>query len=115
MKKSILMILALGAGALLNAENTQNAAQPAAQKPQTCTSNAAKACELTTEEQAFAAKLNDQNRKAFADKLTSEQRKAVMASTKNGGNADEAVSKLATPHVASAEKTSPAQAKSQAK
>lgn len=109
------MILALSAGALVNAENTQNAAQPAAQKPQVCTSTAAKACELTTEEQAFAAKLNDQNRKAFADKLNSEQRKAVMASTKNGGSADEAVAKLASSHVASAEKANPAQAKAQAK
>ena len=108
MKKKTLLILALAAGALLNAENAQNAAQPAAQKPQVC--NAAKGCELSTEEQAFSAKLNDQNRKAFAEKLNSEQRKAVMASVKNGGNADEAVAKLASSHVASAEKT-PAQAK----
>ncbi len=105
------MILALTAGALLNAETTQNAAQPAAQKPQVCTSNTAKACELTAEEQAFAAKLNDQNRKAFAEKLTSEQRKAVRESAKNGGSADEAVAKLASSHVASAEKANPAQTK----
>jgi len=115
MKKKTLMILALAAGGLLNAENAQNAAQqPAAQKPQVCTSNAAKACELTAEEQAFSAKLNDQNRKAFSEKLNGEQRKAVMASTKNGGNADEAVAKLASSHVASAEKA-PAQSKAQAK
>lgn len=100
------MILALTAGTLLNAENTQTAAQ----KPQVCSSNAAKACELTTEEQAFLAKLNDQNRKAFADKLNSEQRKAVMASVKNGGDANQAVAKLASSHVASSEKA-PAQSK----
>jgi hypothetical protein len=114
MKKQTLMILALAAGGLLNAENAQNAAQPAAQKPQVCASNAAKACELTVEEQAFSAKLNDQNRKAFAEKLNGEQRKAVMASVKNGGSADEAVAKLASSHVASAEKA-PAQSKAQAK
>jgi hypothetical protein len=108
MKKNVLMILALTAGALLSAETTTQNAQSAAQKPQVCTS--AKACELTAEEQAFAAKLNDQNRKAFAEKLTAEQRKAVRESVKNGGNADEAVAKLASNHVASAEKA-PAQAK----
>src|SRR5690242_12444178 len=111
MKKNILMTLALAAGALLNAETTQAAAQPAAQKPQVC---ASKGCEMTADEQAFAAKLNDQNRKAFAEKLTKEQRDAVRESVKNGGKADEAVAKLASAHtsshVATTEKA-PAQAK----
>lgn len=113
MKKNILMMLMLTAGALLNAENaTQNSASATAQKPQVCN---AKGCELTADEQAFAAKLNDQNRKAFAEKLNSEQRKAVMLSTKNGGQADEAVAKLASSHassnVATAEKANPSQSK----
>lgn len=108
MKKTSLMILALSAAAFLSAENAPHAAQQA-QKPQVC--SGAKACELTTEEQAFAAKLNDENRKAFTDKLNSEQRKAVMLSVKNGGNANEAVAKLASTHVASAEKANPAQPK----
>jgi hypothetical protein len=113
MKKNLLMILALTAGALLNAETTQNAAQSPAQKPQqqVATANAAKPNELTAEEQAFVAKLkSEQNRKAYTDKLTVEQRKAVRESVKNGGDADEAVSKLASSHVASAEKA-PVQAK----
>lgn len=112
MKKKILMTLALATGALLNAENTttQNAAQPAAQKPQVCTSNAGKACELSAEDKDFSAKLNDQNRKAYTEKLTAEQRDAVKKSTKNGGDANEAVAKLASSHVASAEKA-PAQSK----
>ena len=109
MKKSTLMVFALAAGAFLNAETTQNTAQAAASKPQVC---ASKACELSTDEQAFSAKLNDQNRKAFAEKLSSEQRKSVMASVKNGGNADEAVAKLASSHVASAEKANPSKAQS---
>lgn len=110
------MILALTAGALLNAETTQNAAQnttpSSAQKTQqVATTNAAKSNELTVEEQAFVAKLkSEQNRKAYTDKLTVEQRKAVRESVKNGGDADEAVSKLASSHVASAEKA-PAPAK----
>ncbi|HEY2810775.1 MAG TPA: hypothetical protein VGJ00_05250 [Rhabdochlamydiaceae bacterium] len=116
MKKSILTILALGAGALLNADNTQNATQPAAQKPQVCTSSA-KACELTTDEQAFSAKLNDQNRKAF-EKFTKEQRSAVITSTKNGGDANEAVQKLASSQssqIANNAEKAPAVSKSQAK
>lgn len=112
MKKSTLMILALAAGAVVNADNTKNAASAASaatQKPQVCTS-ASKACELSTEEKAFSAKLNDESRKLFAD-LSSEQRKAAMESTQNGGNPNEAVQQLAR-HVASAEKpTAPAKAK----
>src|SRR5690348_15637319 len=108
--KKTLMILALTTGALLQAENTQNAARPAAQKTQVSPSNAAKACELTTEEQAFAAKLSDKSRKAF-EKLRSEQRKDVMTSVKNGGDANAAIDKLASDHVASAEKANPAQPK----
>jgi len=101
MKKSTLMILALAASAVVNAETTKNAATAAAaQKPQVCTT---KACELTAEEKAFSAKLSDENRKLFAEELTVEQRKAAMESTTNGGNANEAVRQLAR-HVASAEK-----------
>lgn len=103
MKKSTLMILALAAGAVVNAETTKNAASAApaaAQKPQVCTS---KACELTADEKAFSAKLSDENRKLFAEELTTEQRKAAMESTQNGGNANDAVRQLAR-HVANAEK-----------
>ena len=95
--KKTLMILTLAAGAALSAETTQHAT---AQKPQVCAANAAKACELTAEEQAFSAKLSDQNRKAFAT-LSPEQRQAAMESEKNGGKADEAVAKLASKHVSS--------------
>ena len=112
MKKYSLMILALTAGTLLHAEGNQNAAQCATQKPQVVTSTPAKAEALTTEEQAFAAKLNDQARKTFADKLTAEQRKSVMAAAKAGVNADEAVQKLtaATSHVAGTEKATAVEA-----
>jgi hypothetical protein len=105
MKKSTLMILALAAGAVVNAETTKNAASAAsaaAQKPQVCTSTS-KACELTADEKAFSAKLSDENRKLFAEELTTEQRKAAMESTQNGGNANDAVRQLAR-HVANAEK-----------
>lgn len=117
MKKYSLMILALTAGTLLHAECNQNSAQCATQKPQVVTAAPAKAEALTTEEQAFAAKLNDQTRKIFADKLTVEQRKSVMAAAKTGANADEAVQKLvpAAAQVAGAEKAHSAEAPAQAK
>lgn len=46
---------------------------------------------LSTDEQAFAAKLNDQNRRAFCSKCSSEQRKAIMVAFANGSEANEAV------------------------
>ncbi|GEM_PF-2827186 len=54
----------------------------------------AKAVALSSDEQAFAAKLNDQNRKTFTSKLTVDQRKAAMVAVKNGANADEAVQRM---------------------
>lgn len=54
----------------------------------------AKAVALSADEQAFAAKLNDQNRRTFSGKLTAEQRKAAMIAVKNGANADEAVQRM---------------------
>lgn len=47
--------------------------------------------ELSTDEIAFIAKLEDKNRKVFADKLSQEQRMAVLVAFKNGANPDEAV------------------------
>jgi hypothetical protein len=49
---------------------------------------------LSADEQAFAAKLSDQNRKAFCSKCTPEQRKAVMVAFNNGAQADDAVSRM---------------------
>lgn len=51
---------------------------------------------LTADEQAFAAKLSDQNRKIFHSKLLSPHRKAVMVAVKNGANADLAVQNMLT-------------------
>jgi hypothetical protein len=111
MKKNTMMMLALvamTAGVAVNAE-TPAAAAPA--KAQVAAPAAADAAKLSTDEQAFAAKLNDQNRKSFSEKLSADQRKSAMTAVKNGANADEAVSKLVaakemkdTPAVANAEK-----------
>lgn len=124
MKKNIMMTLALAtmaAGVAVNAEEAkmQNDAT-AAQKAQACSSCVPQkgenvAAKISVEEQAFAAKLTDQNRKTFSEKLSVEQRKSVMVAVKNGANPDEAVQKLtaakelkdASP-VANAEKASPA-------
>lgn len=46
---------------------------------------------LNPDEQAFVAKLTDQNRKTFSHKLTADQRKNVMKAVENGANADQAV------------------------
>ncbi len=51
---------------------------------------------LTADEQAFAAKLSDQNRKIFHSKLLSPHRNAVMVAVKNGANADQAVQNMLT-------------------
>lgn len=65
----------LTAGVSLSANEVASAAQ----KPQVVEAAALK---LSVEEQAFAAKLSDQNRKAFTEKLTADQRKAAMAAAK---------------------------------
>jgi hypothetical protein len=104
MKKNSLMMLALvamTAGVAVNAENTTCAAA----------TTEAVSTQLSADELAFAAKLNDQNRKSFNDKFSVEQRKAIMVAAKNGANADEAVQKMLAakeiknaPAVAEAEK-----------
>ena len=106
MKKNTMMMLALvamTAGVTVNAENVQTApAQHATEAVEV---------KLTADEQAFAAKLSDLNRKSFNDKFSVEQRKAIMIAVKNGANADEAVQKMLAakemreaPAVANAEK-----------
>ncbi len=112
----MLALVAMTAGVTVNAETTQNAAAPAQTAQVAATTTAQKAPEatatkLSADEQAFAAKLNDQNRKSFSEKLSADQRKSAMVAAKNGANADEAVSKLVAskeikdaPAVAAAEK-----------
>jgi len=93
MKKNTMMVLALvamTAGAMAHAESTQDAAA-ATSKVQVSAVAAAEAAKLTTDEQAFAAKLSDQNRKSFSENLSVEQRKSVLTAFKNGADADEAV------------------------
>lgn len=124
MKKTSMMMLALAAmtaGVAVNAENTNAAATPAATAPKAQTQAAtpvaaqkapeAAATKVSADEQAFVAKLNDQNRKAFNEKLSAEQKKSVMVAVKNGANADEAVQKMVAakdvkeaPSIANAEK-----------
>ena len=53
-----------------------------------------KAVALSADEQAFAAKLNDHNRRTFISKLSAEQRQATMVAVKNGANADDAVHRM---------------------
>lgn len=92
MKSKSMMMLALAAiaaGTALNAEEAKTQVATATAK-----AHETAATKLSVEEQAFVAKLNDQNRKSFSDKLTAEQRKSVMVAVKNGANADEAVTKL---------------------
>ena len=111
MKKTSMMMLALvamTAGVAVNADNTQHAAAAA---PAATEAQKAPVAALSADEQAFAAKLNDQNRKSFSDKLSAEQRKSVMVAVKNGANADEAVQRMVAakemkdaPAVAHAEK-----------
>lgn len=126
----MLALTAMTAGVAINAENTNSAAPAvkaqatapaaAAQAPAVVAQKAPEAVanKLSADEQAFVAKLNDQNRKAFNDKLSAEQRKSVMVAVKNGANADEAVQKMVAakdvkdaPAVANAEKAPAAQAK----
>jgi hypothetical protein len=92
MKKSMMMLAlaTMAASLTLNADEAQKTqGASTAQKAQETA-----ATKLSVEEQAFVAKLNDQNRKLFSDKLSAEQRKSVMVAVKNGANADEAVQKL---------------------
>ena len=108
MKNKKLMMLALvgmTAGLTVNAQEA--AAAPVVQKTQevAAPATAQKTPEvadvkLSVDEQAFTAKLNDQNRKAFITKFSAEQRKIAMASAANKGataaaaTPDEAVSKV---------------------
>jgi hypothetical protein len=124
MKRNTMMMLALvgmTAGlTTVNAEEAKAAAAAPAEKVHVTANTAQKAVEtaaakLSVEEQAFVAKLNDQNRKTFSDKFSADQRKAAMIAVKNGASADEAVQRLATAKdlkessaVANAEKANPA-------
>jgi hypothetical protein len=83
-----LALVAMTTGVAVYAENTTAAST--APKAQT----EAVATKLSADEQAFVAKLNDQNRKSFNEKLSAEQRKAVMVAVKNGAGADDAVQKM---------------------
>jgi hypothetical protein len=108
MKMKTTMLFALvtmAAGVAVQAEEAQHAA---AQVVTTVTTDAAK---FSSDEEAFMAKLTDQNRKSFGNRFSAEQRKAVMIAVKNGANADEAVQKMLAakemkdaPAVANAEK-----------
>lgn len=119
MKSKTMMMLALAAitaGAVVNAENTN--AAPKAQTQVAAPAAQSAEVRLSADEQAFAAKLSDQNRKMFAEKLSVEQKRSVMVAVKNGANADEAVQKMIAAKevkeastVANVEKTPSAQAK----
>lgn len=86
MKKNTIMMLALAALTTGGALNAHPAAAPSATE--------AVETKLTADEQAFAAKLSDANRKSFHDKFSAEQRKAIMVAVKNGANADDAVQNM---------------------
>lgn len=103
MKRNIMMLAlaSLTMGAALNADEVQSQNEAtASQKTQVVTTSATPkamenaAVKLSVEEQAFVAKLADQNRKTFSDKFSADQRKAVMVAVKNGANADEAVQRM---------------------
>ncbi len=49
---------------------------------------------LTADEMAFAAKLNDQNRRSFSNKCSAEQRTAIMVAFSHGTEANEAVQRM---------------------
>jgi hypothetical protein len=88
MRRSTMMMLALVAmttGLTVNADEVQTTSAPVVE---------AAATKLSAEEISFAAKLNDQNRKAFSEKLSADQRRAVMVAGKNGANPDEAVQRM---------------------
>jgi hypothetical protein len=52
------------------------------------------ATQLSADEMAFAARLDDKNRKSFSDGLSTAQRKAVMVAVNNGADADVAVQNM---------------------
>ena len=114
MKKITMMLalVALTAGVSVSADEVQAAATEVVAT--SCASEAA-SCKLSADEQAFSAKLSDQNRKSFGEKLSAEQRKSVMVAVKNGAAADEAVQRMLAakemkeaPAVANAETAAPA-------
>ena len=88
MKKAMILSLFAVAAVAVHAE-------PTAHKNQVVTTPVA-AAQLTADEQAFAAKLSDQNRRGFCEKLSQEQRFAAMVAVKNGAEANDAVSHLIT-------------------
>jgi len=88
MKKEIFMTLAaVGMVAGLSANQPAAPAQ-AQQQEKSATS-------LTADELAFAAKLNDQNRKVFSTQFTAKQRKDAMEAGCQGGSACGAAQKAA--------------------
>lgn len=98
-KNQMMMIMALCALSAAVSAQEDNIGQ----KPQVVASATAEkaaecgAAKLTIEEMAFAAKLNDANRKAFIEKLTVEQRHLAMEAVKSASianAADEAVLKI---------------------
>ena len=90
MKKTAMMLAVLAMTAVaVQAEHAQK--NPAATAPKAAEAVSVK---LSSDEQAFSAKLNDQNRASFSQKLSEEQRQAAMVAAKNGANADEAVAHI---------------------
>ena len=49
---------------------------------------------LDAEEQAFVAKLSDQNRKIFSNRLNTDQRRSVLVAVENGTDPNEAVHRM---------------------
>ncbi|MGC1878472.1 MAG: hypothetical protein WA347_06875 [Rhabdochlamydiaceae bacterium] len=97
MKKITMMMftsLALAGGIAANAEEAQTESTPAQKAGAVIAGASQAATKLSVEEQAFVAKLSDQNRKAFSDKLSADQRKSVIIAVKNGASADEAVQQM---------------------
>lgn len=94
MKKTAMMLAVLA----MSAVAVQ--AEQVAHKNQVVTTSSkaidAASVKLSSDEQAFSAKLNDQNRHDFCEKLSAEQRQAVMVAEKNGANANDAIAHLLT-------------------
>lgn len=87
MKKRAIMFAVLAmAGVALNAEQ-------AVQKNQVVVK--ADSAALSADEQAFVAKLNNQNRASFSA-FSAEQRKAILVAVNHGASADEAVEHMIT-------------------
>lgn len=84
MRKKMMMLglIAVATGAVVHAEEAQ---APAVEAVST---------QLNADEQAFAAKLTDKNRKSFGEKFSADQRKAIMVAVNNGANADIAVQNM---------------------